>query len=160
MKYKLNRIIPTIVLAVLLSISVIVLLLFYLGGDVDPSKSLKGLEELSQPVFTDLLMKYMYVLFGIAFVVTIASAVITFKMKLSANPKSAITVLIGFSSLALLMILTYALGSTTELTIPGFDGVQTAFDLKLSDMCLYSIYVLFGITIIVSALSFLSKRFS
>ena len=158
MKYKLNKTIPSIVLAVLLSFSVIVFLLFYLGGDVDPSNAL--IAELAQPKYTDLLMKYMYVLFGIAFAVTVVSAVMTFQMKLSANPKSAITALVGVGSLALLLILTYALGSATELNIVGFDGVQTTFDLKVSDMCLYSIYILFAIALIVSALSFLSKRFS
>jgi len=158
MNYKLNRIIPNIALTVLLSISVIVFLLFYLGGDVDSSEAL--LPDLSQPIYTDLLMRYMYVLFVIAFVAAITSAVLTFSTKLSANPKSAIVAFIGVGSLALLMILTYVLGDATPMNIIGFDGEQTAFDLKISDMSLYSIYILFGIVLIVSGLSFLSKRFS
>ena len=158
MKYKLNRIIPNIVLAVLLSISVIVFLLFYLGGDVDSSEAL--IPELSQPKYTDLLMRYMYVLFGITFVATLVSAVLTFTIEFSKDSKSAMLAFIGVGALALLMILTYALGDATPLSIVGFDGEQTAFDLKISDMSLYSIYILFAIVLIVSALSFLSKRFS
>jgi len=156
--YKLNKIIPNIVLAVLLSISIIIFLLFYMGGDVDSSEAL--IPELSQPIYTDLLMRYMYVLFGIAFVVTLVSAVLTFSIKLSTNPKSGMMAFIGVGSLALLMILTYVLGDATPLNIVGFDGEQTAFDLKISDMSLYSIYILFGIVLVVSGLSFFSKRIS
>ena len=161
--YKLNRIIPNIVLAVLLTISVIVFLLFYLGGDVESTQAgylTLSDPDLSQPAYTDLLMRYMYVLFGIAFVVTIISATLAFNINFSKNPRKAIVTFAGVGFLALLMILTYVLGSDTPLNIIGFDGVQTSFDLKVSDMCLYSIYILFGIALAVSGLSFLSKRFS
>ena len=150
--YKLNKIIPNIVLAVLLAITVIVCLLFYLGGDVDPNA------EILEPVHTGLLLNYTYVLFVLALLTTIASAVIMFVTKLIANPRSAMITFIGVGALALLMILTYALGNTTPLNILGFDGEQTAFDLKLTNMCLYSSYILFGTAVIVSGLSFLSKR--
>jgi hypothetical protein len=150
--------IPNIVLAVLLSFSVIVFMLFYLGGNVDQSEAL--IADLSQPVYTDLLMKYMYVLFGIALVAAIYSAVSAFATKFAANPQKALFAFVGVGSLALLMTLTYALGDTTPLNIIGFDGEQTAFALRISDMSLYSIYILFGIVLVVSGLSFLSKRFS
>ena len=150
--YKLNKIIPNIVLAAILAIAVIVCLLFYLGGDVDPTA------EILEPVHTNLLLNYTYVLLFLVFLVTVASAVIMFVTKLIADPKSAMIVFIGVGALALLMILTYALGDVTPLNIPGFDGEQTAFDLKLTNMSLYSSYILFGIAVVVSSLSFLSKR--
>ena len=152
MKYKLNKIIPNILLATLLAITAIVCLLFYLGGNVDPTA------EIPEPVYTDLLLNFTYVLFALAFIAAIVSAVTMFITKIAANPKSAMVAFIGVGALALLMILTYALGDTTPLKILGFDGDQTSFNLRLTDMCLYSSYILFGIAVIVSGLSFLSKR--
>ncbi len=150
--YKLNKIIPNIVLAILLAITVVVCLLFYLGGDVDPTA------EILEPVYTNLLINYTYVLLILAFVVAVIAAITAFATKLAANPKSAMITFIGVGSIALLMILTYVLGDATPMNILGFEGEQTAFDLKLTDMCLYSSYILLGMAIIVSGLSFLSKR--
>ena len=149
---KLNRIIPTIVLAILLAITVVACFLFYFGGDVDPNA------EILEPVYTEFMLDYMYVLLALAIVVAIVSATAIFIMKYFANPKSAVIAFMGVGFLALLMILTYALGDATPLNILGFEGEQTTFDLKLTDMCLYSSYILLGIAVIVSGVSLLSKR--
>jgi len=156
--YKLNRIIPNITLMVLLAVSVLIFILFYGGGDVDTNEEL--VQGLSQPVYTDLLMKYMYVLFGIALSATLVSAVLTFIIKLDSNPKSAIVGLIGIGAMGLLALIAWSLSDATPLSIVGFDGEQTATDLIISDMSLYIIYILFTIALIVSGLSFFAKRFS
>ncbi len=150
--YKLNRIIPNIVLAVLFAITLIVCLLFYIGGDVDPTA------EILEPVYTGLLLNFIYVLFALTIVVTIISVAVMAATKFASNPKSAIITFAGIGALALMLFLISVLGDTTPLNIPGFDGEQTTFDLKLTNMCLYSSYILLGIAIVVSGLSFLSKR--
>ena len=149
--HKLNRIIPNVVLTILLAIAAVACLLFYFGGDVDPTA------EISEPVYTDFLLDYMYILLILAIVVAIVAAAAIFITKHSATPKSAVTAFMGIGFLALLMILTYVLGDATPLNILGFEGRQTEFDLRLTDMCLYSSYILLGIAVIVSGLSFLSK---
>lgn len=156
--YKLNRIIPNITLAVLLAITVIVCLLFYVGGNVDPSDKIVADIDIVEPVYTDLLINYTYLLLVLTCIVTVASAIFSFATKIKSNLKSAMTSFIGIGSMALLLILTYALGDATPLNILGYEGQQTAFDLKLTDMCLYSSYILLGIAIIISVLSFFVKR--
>jgi len=150
--HKLNKNISKIILMVLLAVAAVVGLLFYSVGDIDPAA------QMPEPVFTDFLLDYMYVLLIISVLIAIASAMIMFATKWAANPKSALITFAGVGFLALLMLLTYVLGDKTELKIVGFDGQQTSFDLKLTDMCLYSSYILLGMALIVSCLSFLSKR--
>jgi hypothetical protein len=152
--YKLNKIIPNVVLGILLAITVVVCLLFYLGGNTE----IPELPELLAPNYTDLLLNFTYFLFGLTILVTLVSVVWLFVSKLVADPKSSLVTIIGVGALALLLILTYNIGDTTPLNILGFEGEQTPGILKLTNMCINSSYILFGIAVIVSALSFLSKR--
>jgi hypothetical protein len=156
--YKLNKIIPNIVLAVLLATTVIICLFFYLGGNVDPTQSIVPDPEMVEPKYTGLIINFTYVLLVLVCVITVAAALISFITKVLSNPKSAMTTIIGVGSLAIILILSYVLGSSEQLNIIGYEGTQTDFQLKLSDMCLFTSYILFGIAVVVSAASFFVKR--
>ncbi len=125
-------------------VSVITLLMFYFGGVVDPSAEMK------EPVYTGLLLYWTYVLFALTIVVTLLLMVWQFSNSLKVDPRGA---LIGFAAvafLALILIVTYVMGDGTAL--PGLNAdsqvYNTPFWLKISDMWIYSSYVLIVLIVI------------
>ncbi|MBP5457919.1 MAG: hypothetical protein J6Y37_15625 [Paludibacteraceae bacterium] len=144
--------ISQIALIAMLAISVIVALLFFLGGDVDPDA------EYVEPKNTGLLLTWAYILVGAVCVVTLAAAGIGFATKIASDPKSATTSLVSIVALALLLCITYFAADTTPL--PLVDGTQQSeFDLRISGMCIVSAFILAGIAAFVSLFGFLVKRF-
>ena len=81
---SLNKI-PTIALAVLLAISVLISIMFFCGGDVDPNA------EYLEPNFTGALLNWGYILIGVAAIATIIVAIVGFIIKIQADTRSAIT---------------------------------------------------------------------
>ncbi|MBO4804697.1 MAG: hypothetical protein IK005_09335 [Paludibacteraceae bacterium] len=146
-----NRI-PQIALIAMLAISVIVALLFFLGGDVDPNA------EYLEPNNTGMLLGWAYFLVGAVCVVTLVAAGIGFITKISSDAKAATTSLVSIVALALLLCITYFAADTHPL--PLVEGTeQSEFDLRISGMCIVSAFILAGIAAFVSLFGFLAKRF-
>lgn len=141
------------VLYALFAITVIVLVLFYFVG-FD-----RMVGEFNDPVHTDTLLYLIYGILGLCVVITIVAAIIQFASALMDNPKSAIKSLIGVILLVLVLVITYSMGSS-EPVITG-DGAYTDETwLKISDMMIYSIYILLGGTILAIFASSIIKRLS
>ncbi|MGI6074175.1 MAG: hypothetical protein ACOYEA_06015 [Fermentimonas sp.] len=135
------------VLLIGVAISLVVMLLFYLGGQVAPQDKLVA--DMSQPKFTDLVLYWMYLLLGITVVVLIGFAIVGFFKGLKENPKKAMGGLVALLCLAALLVVTYIMGDGTVLSIPGYEGTDNVPGmLKLTDMWLYSIYFMLAITIL------------
>ncbi len=137
-------------------ISVVVFAMFYLGGTVDPSAEMK------EPVYTGLLINWMYVIFAITAVSTILFAIWQFIGSLRTNAKSA---LLGLGVIVLffvLMFVCYTIGDGTPLPIVSADTAKynVPFWLKVSDMWLYSTYVLLGLTVLAILWGSVKKIFS
>ena len=130
------------VLYVILAITIIVAGLFFFGGeDSNPL-----VPDMSQPVYTDSLIYLMYVLLGITIVITLAAAVYQFVMNFIDSPKAAIKSLASIIVLVGLLIVTWAAGSEQALVMPGYDGAENVpFWLKLTDMFLYTIYIMMAV---------------
>ncbi len=144
------------VLYVILAITIIVAGLIYFGGE-DPNPLVP---DMSQPVYTDSLIYLMYVLLGITIVITLAAAVYQFVMNFIDSPKAAIKSLASIIVLVGLLIVTWAAGSEQALVMPGYDGAENVpFWLKLTDMFLYTIYIMMAVLILLILGFGISKKF-
>lgn len=144
------------VLYVILAITIIVAGLFFFGGE-DPNPLVP---DMSQPVYTDSLIYLMYVLLGITIVITLAAAVHQFVMNFIDSPKAAIKSLASIIVLVGLLIVTWAAGSEQALVMPGYDGAENVpFWLKLTDMFLYTIYIMMAVLILLILGFGISKKF-
>lgn len=139
-------------------ISVIVIALFIFGGQVAPEQKLVA--DQSQPVFTDLMLYWAYILLAVTIVALVVLAAFSFISSLKSSPKSAMGGLIAAIALIVILGLTYAIGSGELLNIPGYEGTDNnPGTLKMTDMWIYSMYVMLGLSIVAILVTpLLSKR--
>lgn len=131
------------VLLVIAILAVLVLIAFFAGGYVDPTAINP------EPKFTDLLIYFCYGIFILAVLVLLAFGVMGFVNSLRANPRAAFAGLGAIVGLAVLLGVSYAIGSAERLPLGNDTQVyNTDFYLKFSDMWVYSIYVMLGLTIL------------
>lgn len=134
-------------------ISVIVLAMFYLGGVVDPAAENK------EPVNTSLLLYWCYALFGVTMVCLVLFGIMQFFSSLKTKPKAALGSLVVFVAFVILMGVSYAIGDPTPL--PGINSDSEQFNtpgwLKISDMWIYSTYVLLGFSVLAMVAGSLKK---
>ncbi len=127
--------------------SLVVIALFLLGGQVASDQ--KIIADLSQPAFTDLMLYWAYALLAITIVVLVLFAIIGFVQNLKLNRKGAISSLLTLVALAALLGITYSIGSGELLHIPGYEGADNnPTTLKMTDMWIYSMYIMLVISIV------------
>ena len=135
----------TLIISIL--ISIVVLGLFFFGGQVPEHEKIGA--DMAQPVFTDLLLYWMYALLAITVVVLIGFAIVEFGRGLKENPKKALRGFYEILGLAALLVITYVIGDGTLLSSPGYEGTDNVPTvLKITDMWLYSIYFMLTITVL------------
>ena len=128
-------------------ISLVVLGLFFLGGQASEQEKLVA--DMSQPKFTDLLLYWMYVLLVVTVVVWVLFVILSSVTQLKENPKKALGGFLALLGLAAMLVITYVIGDGTLLNIPGYEGSDNRPTmLKMTDMWLYSMYVMFVVTIL------------
>ena len=139
-------------------ISIVVLALFFFGGIVPGTEG----TDLKEPIYTGLLLNWMYVLFVITIVVAIVFAVGQFVSLLRISPKSALSSLIVLVLFVVMLFITYAMGDGTPLTGLNSDSEKynIPFWLKTTDMWLYSSYVLLVLVIIAAIAGSIKKTLS
>ncbi|MDD2328342.1 MAG: hypothetical protein PHZ13_08525 [bacterium] len=138
-------------------ISIAVMALFYLGGQVPAHEKIAA--DMSQPKFTDMVLYWAYILFAITIVVLLLFAVVTFLKQLKESPKKALGGLLALVGIAALLLVTYFIGDGTLLDIPGYDGPDNKpATLKLTDMWIYSSYIMLSLTFLAILVLPLFKR--
>lgn len=149
------RKISTYTLWALIAISLIVILLFFFGGDTLDAKGNLVYN------YTSLLLVWTYILSGLTIVTTILSALVL--RPKSAHPdllakKSALIVLAVF---VVTVLVSYLLGDSTALTTLNADNQEfnTAGWLKLTDTFLYSTYILSALIVVAVLWGALKKAF-
>ena len=144
------------------AIILIVMGLFFFGGDASGDAVIPGVDpEMWQPAQTDALLYLMYALFGVAIAATVIGAVFQFGAALKDNPANAIKSLLGLVLLVVVLVVAWAMGDGTPMQIQGYDGTDNVpFWLKLTDMFLYSIYILLFVTIVAIIVSGIKKKLS
>ena len=159
---KLSYKVSYYVLYALLAIILVVLGLFFFGGDAQGEAVLMGVDpEMWQPANTDTLLYLVYALLGIAIVATVVGFLFQFGTALKDNPVAALKSLLGVVLLVVVMVVAWSMGSDKPLNIPGYDGADNVpFWLKVTDMFLYTIYFLFGATLVAMILGGIKKKIS
>jgi len=147
---KIKRI-STAVFLITVFISLVVMGIFIFGGQATEEQMLRGasLYGLSQPRFLDLLIYWAYALLAITIVTLLIFAIRGFIIGLRDNPKKAIGGFVALVLLGVMLLIMHALGSGAILDIPGYDGNHNVpFWLRISDMWIFSIYVMIAINIL------------
>ena len=140
-------------------VTVVLIGLFFLAGNVQPEQQYAELVGLTEPVFTDALLYWVYVLLGVTLLAVFVFSIFGFINNLRHNRKKAINSLITLVVFAILLVIAYTIGDGTPLNILGYEGPDNVKGmLKLTDMWLYSIYILMALTILAMLFSPLIKR--
>ncbi len=116
----------------MIGITVILVAMFYLGGNVEG-------EAYTTPVNTDLLLVWGMILFGIATLLAVVFPI----LQIITNPKGAGKGLMGLLALVVVVLISYALSDGTLLDLPGYTGPDNnPTSLKFADTVLYTMYIL------------------
>lgn len=154
---KLSYRVSYYVLYVLFAAILVVLGLFYLGGEM----AVPIVPEMSSPIHTDTLLYLIYGLVGLTILATVVGFIAQFIAALKDNPISALKSLLGVILLAGVLIVSWVMGSDQALEITGYEGNENVpFWLKLTDMFLYSLYFLLAIAVVAMLGSGIKRRFS
>lgn len=158
-KFKIQNVSGTALLVMLL-LSVVVVAMFFLGGETPMEQRLVADTSLSEPAQTDLLIYWMYILFGVTVAVTLVAALYQLVTGFIDSPKTTLKSLLGVVLLVVIMIVSWAIGSGEPLVMPGYEGTENVpFWLKLTDMFLFTIYILMGITVLLIVGFGITKKF-
>ena len=149
---KIRKISSWILWAVM-AMSVTVFAFFYFGGQGDSVLSASG-DALSNPKYTAELLYWGYNVFALAILALISFGILQFVTSLMTNPKAALASLSVIVVGAALLGITYAIGDPTPLPILNVDSAEynVPFWLKVTDMWLYTMYIL-GVLCILSVLA-------
>ena len=140
-------------------VTVVLIGLFFLAGNVQPEQQYAELVGLTEPVFTDALLYWVYVLLGVTLLAVFVFSIFGFINNLRHNRKKAINSLITLVVFAVLLVIAYTIGDGTPLNILGYEGTDNVpAMLKLTDMWIYSVYILMTLTILAMLFSPLIKR--
>ena len=144
---KLSYKVSYYVLYAMFAIILVVLGLFYFGGDAQGDAVLMSVDsEMWQPAQTDALIYLTYALLAVAVIATLVGVLFQFGSALKDNP---------------VVVIAWTMGSDEPLTIPGYSGTDNVpFWLKITDMFLYSIYILFAGTVLAIIFSSIKKKLS
>lgn len=130
-------------LLALSAISLVVFALFFFGGHEIDAKDNKVYN------FTDLLIYWTYFLGLLSVGAVLFFVLKDFFAKLASNPGEAIKSIAGPLALVALLVVTYLIGDTTPLKVNAeAERFNTEGWLKVSDMFIYSTYVLLCATIV------------
>ncbi len=155
---KLSYRVSYYVLYAIFAVILVVLGFFYFGGDAAPIPTAL---EMQNPVYTDALLYLQYGLLALGVAVTIIAIIFQFGAVLKDNPIGALKSLGGIVLLVVVMIIAWNMASGEPLVLQGYDGNENVpFWLKLTDMFLFTIYILFAGTILAMLFSSVKKMLS
>ncbi len=135
LSYKMSYYVFYVCVALIL----VVLGMFYGVGYTNP------VGEYNEPAHTETLIFLMYAMFGVAVVITLLGALAKFAGSLKDNPAAAIKSLVGLILLVVLLLVTYNIGSDAPVLMADGNTFTDVTMLKVTDMLIYSTYILFGI---------------
>ena len=159
MKVRIQKVSGT-VLYVMLAITLVILGMFFFGGETPLDQRLVADTAMEEPAQTDALIYWMYILFGIAVIITIAAAIYQFVTGFIDSPMTAIKSLLGLILIIVVLVISWAMGSDQPLVMPGYDGAENVpFWLKLTDIFLYTIYIMMGAMILLIFGFGIAKKF-
>ena len=143
----------------LTAVTIALIALFFFGGTVQPENQYAELVGIAEPSFTNGLLYWIYVLLAITVFAVVAFSIMGFTNNFRYNKKRAINSLVTLLVFAVLLVIAYTIGDGTPLDILGYEGTDNVpAMLKLTDMWIYSVYILMSLTILAMLFSPLIKR--
>ena len=143
----------------LTAVTLALLAAFFFGGSVLPENQFSELVGLPEPNFTNGILYWIYALLGITILAVFAFSIVGFINNFINNRKKALNSLVMLVIFAVLLIIAYSIGDGTQLNILGYEGPDNVTArLKMTDMWIYSVYILMGLVILSMLLSPLIKR--
>ena len=141
------KLIPKITLWTLLALGIAVIAAFFLGGS-SGTLEVAG-DFLNVPKFTDLFLTWIYILVGLAVLVTLCVVLVKLGSDFKYNPKRAIRSLCVAACAVVLCLICWFAGSPEELHIIGYEGTDNVgFWAQMADAVMYLVYILFAATIL------------
>jgi len=151
------KLLPKVTLWVLLALGIVVTAMFFLGGS-SGSLEVAG-DFLNIPRFSDLFLSWVYILLGIAILITLGVVVVDFVNNWKTNRRKAYTTLGVVCGFVLLACLCWFAGSPEKLDIIGYEGSDNVgFWAQMSDAVIYACYILITATIVAMAWGFIHTK--
>ena len=143
----LYKYINKISLWVLLAISIVILVLFF----VMPSTSVEiNNTYYEEPSFTNPLMNWTLILLCLTVAFTLLLSIIKFVKTFIANPRKGLITLGVLVVFAAVFVVSWFLGDATKLDIIGYEGTDNmGFWAQYSDMCIYATAIM-GVSTLVA----------
>ena len=141
---------------ILLAISVIVVVIFYINSrNANPDDSeLQQMNDIG-PIF-NIYIFWAYTLIALAVFFTLVFPIV----RMVLNPKSGLKTLIALVLMAIILFVAYTLGDDTIMTIPGYTGEDNVAEtLKLTDMGIFTMYIFLGGALIAMVFSSVRRLF-
>jgi len=136
-------------LSILLLASAGMFALLVLGGDV-PNQTLKT------PVYTSTFINWTIFLIFLSAGITVLFEV----FKIIKNPKNTYRTLISLGILLVILVIAYFLADDTPLKMYGYTGTDNVPNmLKLADIFIFTLYLIFGISILLLLYTEFSRIF-
>ena len=150
--------ISKIALVIGLVVSLIVLILYFVGGDTTALTSTG--QETTAPKNIDLMLYWIYITVAIGVILLLIFAVKTVLTMFQTDPKEAIKSVVTVAAFFVLMIVCYVISPEKEFSRIVNGEVETFSEstMTMIDMWLYSIYFLLAATVVLVVL-FAVKRF-
>jgi hypothetical protein len=106
--------------------------------------------EQKEPVNTSLLLYWCYSIFALSVIGLLLFGLFQFVSSLKAKPKAALASLVVIIAFVALLVITYSMGDGTPLPNINIDSARYNVEgwLKISDMWIFSTYVLLGLSIL------------
>ena len=156
MKNSLAQRIGQIFFYILLAVSVVVVVIFYVkNGNVNPDDPpVKRMADLG-PVL-NLYVLWAYFMVAVAVFFTLIFPI----FNMISNPKSGLKTLLSIAALALVLFIGYQLADDTIMQIPGYTGKDNIpGTLRLTGMGIYTMYIMFAGAILAVIFSSIRKLF-
>lgn len=150
--------ISKIALVIGLVVSLIVLILYFVGGDTTALTSTG--QETTAPKNIDLMLYWIYITVAIGVILLIIFAIKTILTMFQTDPKEAIKSVVTVAAFFVLMIVCYVISPEKEFSriVNGEVETYSESTMKMIDMWLYSIYFLLAATVVLVVV-FAVKRF-
>ena len=137
---------PNLSLWILFAISIVVSVLFWVGGS--EQVEING-NPWDQPFFTDALLDWTYILFGLTLLITLVVTIKQFVDTFKVNAKKGWTSLAVIAAFAAVFVISWFLGSSETINIIGYEGTDNSgFWAQYTDMCVFSMYILCVATVL------------
>lgn len=139
---KLSYKVSYYVFYVCVALILVVLGMFYGVGYNNP------MGEYNAPEHTETLIFLTYGMLAVTIIITLLGGLAKFAASFKDNPASALKSLIGFVLIIVLLIVAYNIGSDAPVTLADGTTYSDVLWLKVTDMLIYSTYVLLGIAVL------------